>query len=124
MSPIRHFSRHTHAKQFCERTACFAAELRASPAEHRVRQATSSAERQQKTVAGLRLAVRDQLKVAERDVLPRAAWVEALEADSLDLVELIMAIEDEFGVQIPDEDAEKIVMIRDAEAWLAKRGMP
>lgn len=64
------------------------------------------------------------MKVAERDVLPRAAWVEALEADSLDLVELIMAIEDEFGVQIPDEDAEKIVMIRDAEAWLAKRGMP
>jgi acyl carrier protein len=51
-----------------------------------------------------------------------APWVEDLDADSLDLVELVVAIEDEFQVEIPDEDTQNMVTIRDAEVWLAKNG--
>ncbi|MBF0496200.1 MAG: acyl carrier protein [Deltaproteobacteria bacterium] len=50
----------------------------------------------------------DQLSVAEQDVVPEASFVDDLGADSLDLVELIMAMEEEFGIEIADEDAEKI----------------
>ncbi|MGH2496505.1 MAG: phosphopantetheine-binding protein [Ktedonobacteraceae bacterium] len=58
--------------------------------------------------------------MAERHVTPDASWVDDLDADSLDLVELIIAIEDEFDVQIRDEKAEKMVRTKDAEAWLAE----
>ena len=56
----------------------------------------------------------EQLDVSEDDVVPAAAFVDDLGADSLDQVELIMAIEEEFDISIPDEDAEKIATVQDA----------
>ncbi|MBI5182995.1 MAG: acyl carrier protein, partial [Nitrospinae bacterium] len=51
----------------------------------------------------------DQLDVSEDQVIPGASFIEDLGADSLDTVELVMAFEEEFDIEIPDEDAEKIV---------------
>lgn len=62
-----------------------------------------------------------QLAVPEEKVTMQARFREDLEADSLDLVELIMAFEDEFGGQIPDEDAQKITTVGEAVAYLEKR---
>ena len=56
----------------------------------------------------------EQLDVAEEDVVPGASFVDDLGADSLDQVELIMAMEEEFDISIPDEDAEKIASVKDA----------
>jgi len=56
----------------------------------------------------------EQLGVDENEVVPTASFVEDLNADSLDLVELIMSLEEEFGLEISDEDAEKIVTVQDA----------
>ena len=56
----------------------------------------------------------EQLDVPEADVVPEASFVDDLGADSLDQVELIMAMEEEFDVSIPDEDAEKIATVQDA----------
>jgi len=58
--------------------------------------------------------IREQLDVPEEDVVPEASFVDDLGADSLDQVELIMAMEEEFDVSIPDEDAEKIGTVQDA----------
>ncbi len=52
--------------------------------------------------------IAEQLNVKEDEVKPESAFMEDLGADSLDTVELVMALEEEFGVEIPDEDAEKI----------------
>ncbi|HEX2916174.1 MAG TPA: acyl carrier protein [Chloroflexia bacterium] len=56
----------------------------------------------------------EQLAVDPEEVTPEASFVEDLNADSLDLVELIMEIEEKFGIQVPDEVAEKIVTVQDA----------
>lgn len=56
----------------------------------------------------------EQLDVPEKDVIPEASFLDDLGADSLDQVELIMAFEEEFDVSVPDEDAEKIVTVKDA----------
>ena len=56
----------------------------------------------------------EQLGVDEGDVNPQASFVEDLNADSLDLVELIMSLEEEFNLEISDEDAEKIHTVGDA----------
>ena len=56
----------------------------------------------------------DQLGVEESDVTMDASFVDDLGADSLDLVELVMAMEDEFGMEIPDEDVEGIHTVADA----------
>jgi len=56
----------------------------------------------------------EQLDVPEKDVVPKASFVDDLGADSLDQVELIMAMEEEFDISIPDEDAEKIASVKDA----------
>ncbi len=56
----------------------------------------------------------EQLDVPEADVVPEASFADDLGADSLDLVELIMAMEEKFDVSIPDEDAEKIATVQDA----------
>lgn len=60
----------------------------------------------------------EQLDVDEEDVVPEASFVDDLGADSLDQVELIMAMEEEFGISIPDEDAEKIVTVQDAMDYI------
>ena len=56
----------------------------------------------------------DQLGVEDELVTPEASFVDDLGADSLDTVELVMALEEEFGIEIPDEDAEKIHTVGDA----------
>lgn len=58
--------------------------------------------------------IEEQLSVDKEKIVSGAAFVDDLGADSLDLVELIMAMEEEFDVEIPDEDAEKIVTVQDA----------
>ena len=58
--------------------------------------------------------ISEQLGVPESDVKPEASFVNDLGADSLDTVELVMALEEEFGVEIPDEDAEKIATVQRA----------
>ena len=70
----------------------------------------------------------EQLGVEETEVVPTASFVDDLGADSLDLVELIMSLEEEFGepgqkVEIPDEDAEKIVTVQDAIDYIHERGI-
>jgi acyl carrier protein len=62
----------------------------------------------------------EQLDVAEEDVVPNASFVDDLGADSLDQVELIMAMEEEFNVSITDEDAEKIVTVQNAIDYVKK----
>jgi len=56
----------------------------------------------------------EQLSVEKDKVVPNASFVDDLGADSLDLVELIMAMEEAFDIEIPDEDAEKIATVQDA----------
>ena len=56
----------------------------------------------------------EQLCVKEEDVKPEASFVEDLGADSLDTVELVMALEEEFDIEIPDEEAEKITTVQSA----------
>ena len=56
----------------------------------------------------------DQLGVSESDVTPEAHFVDDLGADSLDTVELVMKFEEDFDIEIPDEDAEKIQTVQDA----------
>jgi acyl carrier protein len=62
----------------------------------------------------------DQLGVEEDTVTPEASFVDDLGADSLDTVELVMALEEEFGVEIPDEDAEKITRVKEAIDYIEK----
>lgn len=62
----------------------------------------------------------EQLGVEADEVTPEASFVEDLGADSLDTVELIMAFEEEFGVEISDEDAEKIRRVKDAVEYVSK----
>jgi acyl carrier protein len=73
------------------------------------------------TFERLRKIIVEQLGVEEDDVTPEAAFVEDLNADSLDLVELIMSLEEEFGMEISDEDAEKIQKVSDAVEYIEER---
>jgi acyl carrier protein len=58
--------------------------------------------------------IADSLGVSNDEIEPAASFIEDLGADSLDIVELVMAIEKEFNIEIPDEDAEKISTVQDA----------
>jgi len=62
----------------------------------------------------------DQLGVEEDEVAPEKSFVDDLGADSLDTVELVMALEEEFGIEIPDEDAEKITKVQQAIEYIEK----
>jgi acyl carrier protein len=63
----------------------------------------------------------EQLGVEEKEVTPSASFVDDLGADSLDTVELVMAFEEEFNIEIPDEDAEKIRTVQDAIDYISER---
>ena len=68
----------------------------------------------------VRTIICDQLMVDQAEITDESSFVEDLGADSLDTVELIMEFEDEFGVEIPDEQAEKISTVGEAVAYLDK----
>jgi len=70
------------------------------------------------TFERLKKIIVDQLGVDESEVVPSASFVEDLNADSLDLVELIMSLEEEFKLQISDEDAEKITTVGEAHEYI------
>ena len=72
----------------------------------------SSIEQQVKAI------VAEQLGVKEEEVTNDASFVDDLGADSLDTVELVMAFEEEFGIEIPDEDAEKITRVKEAVEYI------
>ncbi len=62
----------------------------------------------------------DQLGVDEKDITPESSFIDDLNADSLDMVELVMAMEQEFDVSVPDEVAEKVGTVGDAVEYIAK----
>ena len=66
--------------------------------------------------------VAEQLGVKQEQVTNDASFVDDLGADSLDTVELVMAFEESFGIEIPDEDAEKIATVKDAVDYISKHG--
>jgi acyl carrier protein len=66
----------------------------------------------------LKKIIVEQLGVDEEEVTPQASFVEDLNADSLDLVELIMSLEEEFSMEISDEDAERIQKVSDAVEYI------
>ena len=70
------------------------------------------------TYERLKKIIVEQLGVDEEEVTPTASFVEDLNADSLDLVELIMSLEEEFGMEISDEDAERIQKVQDAVEYI------
>ena len=63
----------------------------------------------------------EQLEAKEEDVTPEASFTDDLEADSLDIVELVMALEEEFDIEIPDEAAEKIATVGDAVKHISEK---
>ncbi len=64
----------------------------------------------------------EQLGVDAEKVKPEASFIDDLGADSLDIVELVMAMEEEFDLEIPDEDAEKLKTVHDVSSYLEKKG--
>ena len=65
--------------------------------------------------------IAEQLGVKPEEVTPQASFIDDLGADSLDTVELIMALEEEFNVEIPDEDAEKMTTVGDAIKYIESK---
>jgi acyl carrier protein len=73
------------------------------------------------TIARVKDLIADSLGVNPSEVKPEASFIDDLGADSLDIVELVMAIEKEFGIEIPDEDAEKISTVQDAVDYITNK---
>lgn len=73
---------------------------------------------EQEIFTKVREIVAEQLGVEQSDVTPEASFIDDLGADSLDIVELVMAMEDEFGFEIPDEEAENIRTVGDAVKYI------
>ncbi len=73
------------------------------------------------TLERVKKVIVEQLSVEEAEVTPEASFTADLGADSLDTVELVMAFEEEFGVEIPDEEAEKIIKVQDAVNFIEKQ---
>ena len=73
---------------------------------------------EQKVVEDVKKIVIEQLGVSESEIKPEASYVDDLGADSLDTVELVMALEEAFGLEIPDEEAEKIKTIGDTVKYI------
>ena len=80
--------------------------------------------KKEEMLARLKEIIIDRLDVEEDQIVPEASIVEDLGADSLDIVELIMGIEEEFDIEIPDEDAEKLTTVGEAMNYtLGKLGV-
>ncbi len=75
----------------------------------------------QELLDNVKKMVASQLGKSEDEISPESSFIEDLGADSLDLVELIMSMEDEFGIEISDEDAESIVTVQDAINFITER---
>ena len=69
----------------------------------------------------IKTIIAEQLGVKPEEVTPNASFVDDLGADSLDTVELIMALEEEFNIEIPDEDAEKMKTVGDAIKYIEEK---
>ena len=65
--------------------------------------------------------IMDKLGVSDEQVTPQASFIDDLNADSLDIVELVMELEDAFGIEIPDEEAEKLKTVQNAIDYLRGR---
>ncbi len=73
------------------------------------------------TLERVKKVIVEQLSVEEAEVTPEASLTADLGADSLDAVELVMAFEEEFGIEIPDEEAEKIQKVQDAVNFIEQQ---
>ena len=73
------------------------------------------------TARRVKLLIAESLGVNPTEVIPDASFIDDLGADSLDIVELVMAIEKEFDIEIPDEDAEKISTVKDAIDYISNK---
>ena len=73
------------------------------------------------TQTKVRSIIAEQLGVKVEEVVDQASFTDDLGADSLDTVELVMALEEEFGIEIPDEDAEKMRTVGDAMRYIAEK---
>jgi acyl carrier protein len=71
----------------------------------------------------VREIISEQLNVSKEEVVPDASFTDDLGADSLDLVELVMALEEEFEIEVSDEDAEKIRKVKDVFDYIEKHKM-
>ena len=69
----------------------------------------------------IKAIIAEQLGVKPEEVTPSASFIDDLGADSLDTVELVMALEEEFGIEIPDEDAEKMTTVGDAVKYIEEK---
>ncbi|MDP2939140.1 MAG: acyl carrier protein [Candidatus Omnitrophota bacterium] len=69
----------------------------------------------------IKAIIAEQLGVKPEEVTPNASFIDDLGADSLDTVELVMALEEEFGIEIPDEDAEKMTTVGDAIKYIEEK---
>jgi acyl carrier protein len=70
----------------------------------------------------VRKVIEEQLSVNQDQITKEASFIDDLGADSLDTVELVMALEEEFGIEIPDEEAEKITKVGEAVDYIEKHG--
>ncbi|HJM42747.1 MAG: acyl carrier protein [Nitrospinota bacterium] len=77
----------------------------------------------EETVGKIKALVAEQLDVDIEKVTDEASFIEDLGADSLDTVELVMALEEEYGVDIPDEDVEKVTTVKDVIAYIDEHGI-
>lgn len=74
-----------------------------------------------KTVEALKAIVAESLGISADEIASSASFIDDLGADSLDIVELVMAIEKDFDIEIPDEDAEKIATVQDAIDYVSSQ---
>jgi acyl carrier protein len=80
----------------------------------------TASDKSKEIIEKVKQIISEQLGVEESEVTPSASFVDDLGADSLDTVELVMALEEQFDIEIPDEDAEKIRIVQDAIDYIEK----